>query len=112
MKEFKVGYKKPPLHTRFKKGVCPNPKGRGGAKPLRAGKIFEGVVQATVPISANGKKKRITRTEYMIRRWGKEAAKGDIRAAELLLDVHHYSKKMVTIDTNLLQVRNGKYPAT
>ena len=25
----KVGYCKPPKHTRFQKGICPNPKGRG-----------------------------------------------------------------------------------
>ena len=29
MTDYEVGYGRPPIHTRFKKGVCPNPKGRG-----------------------------------------------------------------------------------
>ena len=44
MIEFEIGYKKPPLRTRFKKGVCANPKGRGANKELRAGKIYDDVI--------------------------------------------------------------------
>jgi len=29
MTDYEVGYGRPPIHTRFKKGVCPHPKGRG-----------------------------------------------------------------------------------
>lgn len=93
MSDYETGYKKPPLQTRFKKGVCPNPKGRGAARVLRAGKIFEDVVRGSVEMGDGKKKKRVAKTEYMVRQWAKQALKGDIKSAELLLEVHRISKK-------------------
>jgi hypothetical protein len=53
--EYKVGYGKPPKHTRFTPGVSGNPKG----KP-RKNKTFEEEVQAVlgtrVPVTINGKR--------------------------------------------------------
>jgi hypothetical protein len=92
MIDYEVGYKKPPRRTQFQKGNRANPKGRGAAEPLRAGKIFAEVVEGSVEISEGDKKKCVTKVEFMIRRWAKEAAKGDIKSAELLLEIHHHSK--------------------
>ncbi|HWY14663.1 MAG TPA: DUF5681 domain-containing protein [Rhizomicrobium sp.] len=38
--DYEVGYRKPPLHTRFKKGVSGNPGGRPGAKKLAFGRFL------------------------------------------------------------------------
>jgi hypothetical protein len=92
MGEYEVGYKKPPQHTRFKKSVCPNPKGRGAKKSLKAGEIYENIITAPVKLTEGGKTKDIPRWEYTIKLWAKKAATGDIQAAELLLMAHHYSK--------------------
>jgi len=92
MAEYEVGYKKTPQHTRFKKGVCPNPKGRGAKKSLKAGEIYESIITAPVKLTEGGKTKDIPRWEYTIKLWAKKAATGDIQAAELLLLAYHYSK--------------------
>jgi hypothetical protein len=92
MSEYEVGYKKPPQHTRFKKGICPNPKGRGAKKSLKAGEIYENIITAPVKLTEGGKTKDIPRWEYTIKLWAKKSAMGDIQAAELLLTVYHYSK--------------------
>jgi len=92
MGDFEIGYKKPPQHTRFKKGVCPNPKGRGAKTSLKAGEIYESIVTGRVTLTEGGKTKGIPRWDYTIRLWAKKAATGDIQAAELLLMAHHYSK--------------------
>jgi hypothetical protein len=43
-------------------------------------------------IKEGGEKKRVSRSEYQIRVWARQAAKGDLQAAEQLLDTHHLSK--------------------
>ena len=35
MKGYEVGYCRPPKHSQFKKGECPNPRGRGKRYDLR-----------------------------------------------------------------------------
>ena len=39
-------YGRPPIHTRFKKGVCPNPKGRGKRDSTELGKVATGELTA------------------------------------------------------------------
>ena len=47
MSDYKVGHRKPPKHSRFKKGVSANPKGRRKRKPLlAAGDIVNNVLNA------------------------------------------------------------------
>ena len=49
-----VGYGKPPLHTRFRKGQSGNPKGRGkGTRNLAT--IFMEAMSQSVTINENGK---------------------------------------------------------
>jgi hypothetical protein len=42
--ENQVGYCKPPKEHQFKKGVCPNPGGRGKKKPLQLAEDFQRVL--------------------------------------------------------------------
>ena len=82
-----VGYCKPPKHTQFKKGQSGNPSGRKkrdrtvvDANPVR------GVLLEDVIISFNGKKKRVTRIEALVRKFAGMAGNGDKAAAKLLFD--------------------------
>ena len=87
MGDYSVGYGKPPMHSRFKKGVCPNPKGRGKKGALEAGRIFEEIMNTVVEVTDGGKSKFVSRLEYIARRWGASAMKGNLSAAELLLKI-------------------------
>jgi hypothetical protein len=82
----KVGYKRPPLHTRFQPGVSGNPRGR-----LKGVRNFAADVKRTleipVTLTENGKSKRVSTQEALILRLREKALKGDARALEALLSL-------------------------
>ena len=84
MSEYKVGYKSPPLHTRFKKGICPNPKGRGASKESSGLTLLRKVLDEVIEYSEGGVRKRATTFEVMVTRMAADAMKGDIPAARQL----------------------------
>ena len=61
MTDYEVGYGKPPKHSRFKKGVSPNPEGRRKRKPLPAGDIINDALNAPAEYRERGKTKKATR---------------------------------------------------
>src|SRR6185437_7877616 len=67
-KTYEVGYKKPPVATRFKKGQSPNPGGR--PKKVRAlrdpGAILEAVDNEEIIVTDNGKRKRMKKAEIQL----------------------------------------------
>ena len=54
MSEYEVGYGKPPKHSRFKKGVCPNPRGRGKGRRFEAEEILNQVLFAEMDYKERG----------------------------------------------------------
>jgi hypothetical protein len=84
--EYEVGYGRPPKDTRFKPGTCGNPKGRPRAlKNLAA--VFEAALNERVPVNDNGKRKKITMFEVVVKQAMRKAASGDLRAVRLVLDL-------------------------
>jgi len=82
--EYAVGFGKPPRRTRFCKGQSGNPKGRPrGAKNLAT--LMEKVLKEPVVISENGKQRRITKREALIKQLVNKAIAGDPRSIKLLL---------------------------
>lgn len=82
--DYVVGYGKPPKATQFKKGQSGNPKGRAkGTRNMEA--ELEEVLCSKVEIQIDGKKKTITRRQAVLLRISVDAAKGNVRAAGLLL---------------------------
>jgi hypothetical protein len=63
---YKVGYGKPPLQTRFKKGERRNPQGRRKAKKALS-EIFKKVIAETVLVPVGEKFERITRGHAVMR---------------------------------------------
>jgi hypothetical protein len=54
MKSYEVGYGRPPTHSRFKKGVCPNPKGRGKRAPTEMADAIHSVLSEEVEFREKG----------------------------------------------------------
>ena len=86
MGDYLVGYGKPPRQHQFKKGICPNKHGRGKAKAFEAGEIFEQVMDLPTTVNNRGRKVRVALMEFSLRRCASLAVKGDMGAAELLID--------------------------
>lgn len=117
--EPKVGYKNPPLHTRFKKGQSGNPKGRPkkarGLKTDLKDELFQ-----KMKIRMNGEEVSGTKQQLMLRTLTVRAASGDIQATRILVglvlqlfgpDDHDSGpKKLSHLDQQILDEVLGRAP--
>src|SRR6267154_1850544 len=83
---YEVGYRKPPGHTRFKKGRSGNPKGRpAGAKNLST--LLSEALNEPVVVTENGGHRKITKRQAIIKQLVNQSATADWRAVKILLDM-------------------------
>ncbi len=74
-----VGYKRPPVHTRFQKGRSGNPRGRQkGVRDFAAD--VKRSLEIPVTLNDQGRAKRVSTQEALILRLREKALKGDNRA--------------------------------
>jgi hypothetical protein len=93
MGDYEIGYGKPPKHSRFKKGVCPNPCGRGKKRDHQLGDIVLKVLGAKMEFRERGLIKLGSRMELAIRRHFAAALNGDVASAALLLKIRRHAEK-------------------
>jgi hypothetical protein len=78
------GYKNAPDHTKFKKGQSGNPGGRPkGAKGIKT--LLANELKASITIQQDGKKKRIRRSEALVKGLVNDALHGRDRPREKVL---------------------------
>jgi Family of unknown function (DUF5681) len=83
-RDYKVGYKKPPLHTRFKKGQSGNPRGRPrGAKNFSS--VLNDALNQPVFVTENGRRRKISKRDLGIRQLVDKFAMAEIQATKMLL---------------------------
>lgn len=83
--DYEVGYKKPPVHSRFKKGQSGNPRGRP-SRFRNLASIFDGVLDEKVAIvENNGRRRQISKREAIVRQYLNGSLKGDPRAAQMII---------------------------
>lgn len=83
---YTVGYGKPPLHGRFKKGNRANPAGRPrGAKGLNT--LLAAILDRRVVVTKDGKRRKVTKRELGFGRLVDKFSDGDLSAAKLLVDL-------------------------
>jgi hypothetical protein len=84
---YDVGYGKPPKSGQFKKGKSGNSKGRPkGARGLKADLKAE--LSEVVTITENGKSRKFSKQQLVIKQLMNKALKSDIRALSKLLDLN------------------------
>jgi len=87
-KSYEVGYRKPPVNTRFHKGTSGNPSGRPKtlAQPLDPGSVLQSIDNEEIVVIDNGKRKRMTKAEIGLRhrQFFTKATRGDLTAARLI----------------------------
>ena len=82
----RVGYRRPPRHSRFQPGRSGNPRGRPpGVKSLSD--IVRKIVGQKVTVTENGRARRVPRLEAILLRAAGEASRGDPPALRLLLQL-------------------------
>ena len=86
-KSYEVGYRKPPVATRFQKGRSGNPSGRPKklAQPLDPGMVLQSIDNEEIVVIDNGKRKRMRKAEIGFRQLFTKATRGDLTAARLIV---------------------------
>lgn len=88
---YAVGYGRPPLHSRFRKGgPSPNPDGRPKARTHKTlAEEFDAALSAKVTVRKDGRRRRISKFELMVHRlWARTMqSKPPARARRLWLRV-------------------------
>jgi len=107
MNDYHVGYGKPPKHSQFKKGVCPNPHGRGKPRDLQVGEIMNNVLNAKTEFRERGKVRKASRIELTIRRLAASATKGDVASAAWLLKMRAHAEKFGDTGPMIIRVSGG-----
>ena len=84
--DYAVGYGKPPRHGGFQKGRSGNPKGRPKGSKNFATLLAE-ALDEKVQITVDGKRRRITKRELVIKQLVNKSASADLRAIKQLTDI-------------------------
>jgi hypothetical protein len=82
--DYKIGYGKPPEHTRFRPGQSGNPAGRPRAA-RNLSTILEAELKKPVSVREGGNVRRVAKREALIASLVNKALQGDIRASNLLI---------------------------
>jgi Family of unknown function (DUF5681) len=83
-RHYDVGFKKPPRHTRFKKGQSGNPRGKAkGRKNLKTELLEE--LGERVVVSENGRHRALPKQTVIVKRMVADAVQGDAKARDQLL---------------------------
>jgi Family of unknown function (DUF5681) len=80
-----VGRGRPPKHSRFKRGISGNPRGRPKRKSTLLGEITHDVFNTTIEYLDDGHPKKATRHQLSLKALVKHALTGNVAAAEMLL---------------------------
>ena len=84
-RDYEVGYRKPPRSTRFKKGQSGNPRGRpSGSKNLST--LLSEALNEPVTVTENGRRRKVSKRETIIKQLVNQSANGDWRAVKMLLE--------------------------
>ena len=84
--DYEVGYGKPPRYAGFKKGQSGNPRGRPpGSKNLTT--LLNDALNEPVTITENGRRRKITKREAVIKQLVNKSASADARSLKILLDL-------------------------
>lgn len=93
-RKLKVGYKNPPLGTRFQKGVSGNPSGRPRKRPS-FGDTFVDTLLQNIPVSKQGRTAKMPRLKALAYQMVAGAAKGDLVKIKLLMEtLEHFGDQM------------------
>jgi len=83
--EFPVGYGKPPHQTRFEPGRSGNPSGRPKKKANRFAETLERELNTQITIHEDGKPRKLTKLQAIVKQQTIKAINGDSKAAALVM---------------------------
>ena len=107
MSDDPVGYCKPPRQHRFKKGVCPNPAGRGKRRDFKIGDVTRAMLEEQTVVTSRARRKKLSRLEILIHRHVTSALKGNVGSADALLRLREHAFRYAEAKTITIIVEGG-----
>ena len=102
---YSVGYGKPPIHSRFKKGVSGNPNGRPkGTRNFVT--VLLKTLREKVVINENGKRTVITKLEAAVKQLVNKAAAGNLVAVKYLVGITQIAEQTAADEVTHKEVLN------
>jgi hypothetical protein len=90
---YEIGFGKPPRHTQFQQGCSGNPKGRPRGSKNSTTLLIEALQEPGI-VSENGRRKKITKKQAIIKQIVNKAASGDHRAIQFLREACRILKEL------------------
>jgi len=81
--DYAVGYRRPPVHSRFRKGQSGNPRGRR-ARDKTMPEALRKALRGKVVVTENGERKKVSRIEVAARQLANKAVAGDLNAMRMI----------------------------
>lgn len=95
---YEIGYRRPPVSGQFQKGRSGNPKGRPkGSKNFMT--LLDQELNQPIIVNENGKKKKISRLQAMVKRMVADALQGNQKALLNLVEIMRRTGQLETSDT-------------
>jgi hypothetical protein len=92
--ENKIGYKKPPRSTRYRKGHSGNPRGRPRGRNWRDRAPYQSVLGEKLTVRENGTERQVTAADVIVMKLKKLAFEGNGAGARLLLEMIEEAKRI------------------
>jgi uncharacterized protein DUF5681 len=107
---YEIGYRKPPRQTQFQPGRSGNLKGRPrGAKNFAV--AIDQELGATVIVTENGRRRKLSKREVIAKRVVNRAAEGDLKAVPLLMQTEvRLQENLQTVSAEQIFGRPAQQP--
>jgi hypothetical protein len=86
LRDYEVGYGKPPIGRRFEKGKSGNPRGRP-RRPKDLASLLTRALDTPMVVIEEGTRRKLTKREIVIAQFVEKCVGADLRATKLLLDM-------------------------
>ena len=105
--DYEIGYRRPPRHSQFKKGVSSNPRGRPRRFNPEIGDVVYSFLSAKAQYREKGQTKQTSRLELAIKHHINAALNGNVASTIMLLKMRAHGLKFGDTGPLIIKIVNA-----